>query len=99
MDDQILIHVQIAERKYPVWVKRSDEQLARMAAKQIQHKISQYQQFFAKEKVSSWDALAMVTFQLSIENLQLEEKNEMAPVMEKMKEMMGKITDYLKDNK
>ncbi|WP_080906015.1 cell division protein ZapA [Parabacteroides sp. Marseille-P3160] len=99
MDDQILIHVQIAERKYPVWVRRSDEELARKAAKQIQNKINQYQQYFAKEKVSAWDALAMVTFQLSIENLQLEEKNDTIPIMDKIKDLAGELTNYLKDNK
>lgn len=99
MNDEILIHIQIADKKYPVWLKRSDEYIARKAAKQIQTLIDQRRQQYDPKKVSEWDALAMVALQLSIENLQLEEKNDTTPFTAKITELTGEITDYLKENK
>ena len=74
MDDKFLIHLDIAEKSYGLWIDRKDEQLARDAAKQIRNKINQYRQNFAQSDVDVKDLLAMVAFQLSMTNLQLEDK-------------------------
>lgn len=51
MDDKFLIHLEIAEKSYGLWIDRGEEQLARDAAKQIRNKINQYRQYFAKSDV------------------------------------------------
>ena len=51
MDDKFLIHLDIAEKSYGLWIDRKDEQLARDAAKQIRNKINQYRQNFAQSDV------------------------------------------------
>ena len=75
MDEEFLINIVIAGKKYPLTIKRHEEELARAAADQINSKILQYRQHFAVE-VDTKDLLAMVAFQLSMHNLELEKRND-----------------------
>jgi len=43
------------------------------------------------------DLLAMVTFQLSVENLKLEDKNDTSPFTEKIQELTDELESFLKD--
>ena len=97
MDDKFLIHVEIADKSYGLWINREDEQLARDAAKQIRTKINQYRLSFSQSEVDVKDLLAMVAFQLSMSNLQLEKKNDTNPFTEKIQELTEDIDNYLKD--
>ena len=90
-------HLDIAEKSYGLWIDRKDEQLARDAAKQIRNKINQYRQNFAQSDVDVKDLLAMVAFQLSMTNLQLEDKNDTSPITDKIQELTGELEQYLKD--
>ena len=94
MDDKFLIHVEIAGKSYGVRINRSEEEVARQGVKQIRDKISQYRKEYpeADEK----DLLAMVTFQLSIENLQLEDRNDTKPFTDKIQELTSDLEDYLR---
>ena len=96
MDEEFLINIVIAGKKYPLTIKRHEEELARAAADQIISKILQYRQHFAVE-VDTKDLLAMVTFQLSVENLKLEDKNDTSPFTEKIQELTDELESYLKD--
>ena len=78
MDEEFLINIVIAGKKYPLTIKRHEEELARAAADQINSKILQYRQHFAVE-VDTKDLLAMVAFQLSMHNLEL--KNGMIQIL------------------
>lgn len=95
MDEEFLINIEIAGKKYPLTIKRRDEELARAAAAQINSKILQYRQHFAVG-VDMKDLLAMVAFQLSMHNLQLEEKNDASPFTEKIQELTSELEGYLK---
>ena len=75
MDDTFLINIVIAGKKYPLTIKREEEEIARAAAEQINSKILQYRQHFAVE-VDALDLLAMVAFQFSMQNMKLERLNE-----------------------
>lgn len=95
MDDKFLIHVEIAGKSYGVRINRSEEEVARQGVKQIRDKINQYRKEYpeADEK----DLLAMVTFQLSIENLQLEDRNDTKPFTDKIQELTSDLEDYLRN--
>ena len=94
MDEEFLINIVIAGKKYPLTIKRHEEELARAAADQINSKILQYRQHFAVE-VDTKDLLAMVTLQLSMSNLQLEDRNDTSHFAEKMRELGDEIDGYL----
>ena len=100
MDEEFLINIVIAGKKYPLTIKRHEEELARAAADQINSKILQYRQHFAVE-VDTKDLLAMVTFQLSVENLmlhnlELEKRNDTNPFTDKIQELTTELEGYLK---
>lgn len=97
MDNKFLIHLEIADKSYGLWIDPKDEQLARKAAKQIRLKINQYRQNFSQSDLDVKDLLAMVAFQLSMHNLQLEGKNDTSPFTEKIQELTTELESYLKD--
>lgn len=96
-DNKFLIHLEIAEKSYGLWIKREDEQVARKAAKQIKDKIIQYRQNFSESDVDIKDLLAMVAFQLSMTNLQLEDKNDTSPFTDKIVELTDELESFLKE--
>ncbi len=96
-DDKFLIHIEIAEKSYGIWIKRDEEQTVREAAKVIRNKMLQYRQRYAKSDVDIKDLLAMVALQLSINYLQLKDKNDTEPFTEKLDELTRKMEAYLKD--
>jgi cell division protein ZapA (FtsZ GTPase activity inhibitor) len=97
MDDKLLIHLEIAEKSYGLWIKREDERLAREAAKQIRFKISQYRQHFSKSDVEERDLLAMVALHLSMNNLQMADKNDASPISNKIHTLTDDLEQYLRD--
>ena len=72
MDDKFLIHVEIAGKSYGIRINRSEEQVAREAVRQIRMKMDQYRKKYSEVDVK--DLLAMVAFQLSMHNLELEKR-------------------------
>jgi len=96
-NDKFLINVNIADKSYSLWINRDDEAMAREAAKQIYTKIAQYGRVYDKSSVDTKDLLAMTALQLSINNLQLEEKNDTAPFEDKIQQLNDELGLYLKD--
>ncbi|MDL2299602.1 cell division protein ZapA [Bacteroides sp. OttesenSCG-928-E20] len=93
MDDQIKINLQIADNNYPLTIKRSDEEMVRKAAKQVNLKLNKYRVRYPTlglEKV-----LGMVAYDLSLKILKLEDKNDTVPYTEKMKELTEELEEYL----
>ncbi|MFQ6929193.1 MAG: cell division protein ZapA [Parabacteroides merdae] len=76
-------------------INRSEEQVAREAVRQIRKKMDQYRKKYSDVDVK--DLLAMVTFQLSVENLKLGDKNDTSPFTEKIQELTDELESYLKD--
>ena len=95
MDDKVLIHVERAGKSYGIRINRSEEQVAREAVRQIRKKMDQYRKKYSDVDVK--DLLAMVTFQLSVENLKLEDKNDTSPFTEKIQELTDELESFLKD--
>jgi cell division protein ZapA len=92
--DKLLIHVEIAEKLYGFRIRRDEEELARKAAKQIKNKIVLYRKSLA-QSVEIRDLLAVVTFQLSLNNLQLEGKNDTAPFTDRIEQLTNELETYL----
>lgn len=95
MDEKFLIHVDIAGKSYGLRIRRSEEAQAREAVRQIRLKLSQYRQTFAQSDVDVKDLLAMVAFQLSMENLELEEKNDTSPFADKIEQLTRELESYM----
>ncbi len=95
MNDTFLIHIEIAGKRYPITIKRNEEEIMRAAAKQINLKILQYQNKYGT-RLDIKDLLAIIALQLSVENLTLEEKHDTSPFEEKIQELNRELDKYLK---
>ncbi len=96
MDEQFVINIDIAGKKYSLTIERKDEELMRKAARQVNSKILQYREHFSHGEVDTRDLLAMVAFQLSMNNLQLESRNDTGPFTEKIQQLTVELEQYLK---
>ena len=98
MDDEFLITIKISERHvFQLRIKRAEEEIMRKAASEIERKIRQYRQRFSAEaKLDTDDLLAMVAFQLSLTNLQLENLHDTSPITDKVQQLTNELEDYLK---
>lgn len=94
MDERFLINIVIAGKRYSLTIKRQEEELVRAAAKQINNKILQYRKHFAVE-VDTKDLLVMVAVQLSMQNLELERRNDTSPFTDKIQELTTELEGYL----
>jgi cell division protein ZapA len=92
--DNLVVRVEIAEQKYAFRIRRDEEGLVRDAEKQIRNQIFQYRKTLA-QSVTIRDLLAVVTLQLSLNNLQLEGKNDTAPFINKIEQLIKELEAYL----
>ncbi|MDE5677338.1 cell division protein ZapA [Phocaeicola sp.] len=89
MDDMMKIHLLIDNERYPLNIRREDEQLYRDAAKQINNKLNKYR--------SEWPNLsparhwAMVSLELAFENISIKDRNDTVPYLEKLQELTEEL--------
>jgi cell division protein ZapA (FtsZ GTPase activity inhibitor) len=99
-DEKFLLTLVIAGRKYPLKIKRSDEQAFRDAAKKINNKINQYRVVYGGENSNmiTQDFVVMTAIQALAENFSLGDKNNTKPFEDKIDSLIGELDDYLKNN-
>lgn len=95
MDDFFTIQLNIADKVHKLRCKRSEEVLARRAARLVNEKILQYGGHFNNPDIGLNDLLAMVAFHFSVEKLKLEEVQDVSPVYDKIDELSLKLEEYL----
>ena len=69
--EELSIKIKIADREYPMKVKRDDEERVRMASRLINEKLKSYRDQFGLE--DKQDLLAMVAFDSLVEKMTTEE--------------------------
>ncbi|HEY8938280.1 MAG TPA: cell division protein ZapA [Cyclobacteriaceae bacterium] len=72
--EELSIKIKIADREYPMKVKRVDEERVRMAGKLINEKIKSYKEQFGID--DKQDLLAMVAFDCLIDKMATEENHQ-----------------------
>jgi cell division protein ZapA len=95
MDNKLSINVKVAERSYPLRVDRNDEERIRKAAKLINDKVLQYKQRYNDKDVQ--DFLAMAALQYVIKALELENGQDLMPVLDAVTAMDQKLEQVLSD--
>ncbi|TLX71065.1 cell division protein ZapA [Labilibacter sediminis] len=93
MDDKLSIRVNVADRYYPLKIDRSDEERIRKAAKMINDKVLQYKQHYSDKDLQ--DFLGMAALQFVIKLLELEEKQDISPIVEMAKELDHQLSEIL----
>ena len=85
MNDKIKINLQIADSNYPLTINREEEQMVREAAKQVNIRLNKYREVY--KNLEPEKIIAMVAYQFSLERLQLMQRNDTSPYVEKVKEL------------
>jgi cell division protein ZapA (FtsZ GTPase activity inhibitor) len=93
MEEKLSIRVNIADRFYPLKIDRSEEENVRKAAKLINERVLQYKQKYADKDVS--DFIAMTALQLVTRLVELEQKLDVVPVLESIKELNDELKEYI----
>jgi len=97
MDNKFLIHVEIADKSYGIWINRDEEEMIREAAKQLRHKLYQYRQKYTQSDLEIKDLLAMVALQLAVKSTKLEDKNDTSPFTDKIQQLTNELEIYLEE--
>ena len=92
MNDKIKINLQIADSNYPLTINRQEEEMVREAAKQVNIRLNAYREYY--KNLEPEKIIAMVAYQLSLEKLQLMQRNDTTPYTEKVKELTELLEDY-----
>jgi len=95
MDDKLSIRVNVADRFYPLRIDRKDEERIRLAAKLINDKVLQYKQRYSDKDVQ--DFLAMATLQYVIKLLELENRHDVDPMIEAVRELNDQLEGILSE--
>ena len=93
MEEKLSIKINVADRYYPLKIAVSDEEKIRAAARRINDKVTQYRQRYAERDMH--DALSMATMQFVIKLIELEEKQDVSPVMQDLIDLDKQMEEYL----
>ncbi|MDC1105530.1 cell division protein ZapA [Prolixibacteraceae bacterium] len=98
MEDKLSISINIAERRFPLKIDRSEEEKIRMATKLINEKVLQYKQRFGKD---DFDSLAMTSLQYVVEMLIMKDQQDLSPFVEKIEDINDQLESFFdeKENK
>jgi cell division protein ZapA len=93
-EDMLSIKVQIAERFYPLKIKRQDEEKIRQAARLINDKVLQYKQRYTDKDTQ--DFMAMATLQFVISLLDCEQRQNVVSLEEELGHLSSELDELLK---
>jgi len=94
-NEEFKIQLRVADRVYPIFCKRSDEGLFRKAATAINDKIRQYSSRYSGIKFELKDLVTMAAIHISVENQLLKQKEDIAPMLEKIELLDKELEEYL----
>ena len=93
MDEQLSIKVQIAERFYPLKIKRTDEEKIRKAARLINDKVLQYKQRYTDKDTQ--DFMAMAALQFVINLLDCEQEQNVVSLEKELNDLSAELDQIL----
>ncbi|WP_280645364.1 MULTISPECIES: cell division protein ZapA [unclassified Dysgonomonas] len=98
MDEHLIINLRVADTRYPLRIKRRDEEVFRKAADEIDYKLGQYKNYFTgsgAQALQNSDYMAMTAIQAVAEKV--EHKLRAESFEAGIKRLTQELEDYLKD--
>ena len=92
-DEKLTIRVNIADRYYPLTIKKLEEEKVRKSAKLINDTVLQYKKLYVDK--DEQDFLAMALLQYVTKLIELEAKQNIATFVKQIKEIDHDLEDYL----
>lgn len=93
MDDKMKINLLIDCQRYPMNIRREDEQLYRDAAKLIDKTLNKYRSW--KPELNSGNHWAMTALELAFKLKSMEDRNDTKPYLEKLEELTSELDGYI----
>ncbi len=93
-EDVLSIKVQIAERFYPLKIKRQEEEKIRQAARLINDKVLQYKQRYTDKDTQDFMAMAALQFVISL--LNCEQQQNIVSLEKELGILSTELDDILK---
>jgi cell division protein ZapA (FtsZ GTPase activity inhibitor) len=93
VEEQLSIKVQIAERFYPLKIKRKDEEKIRKAARLINDRILQYKQRYTDKDTQ--DFIAMAALQFVINLLDCEQQQNVVSLEKELVDLSSELDELL----
>ena len=93
-EEQLSIKVQIAERFYPLKIKRQDEEKIRKAAKLINDKVLQYKQRYTDKDTQDFLAMAALQFVINLQDC--EQQQNVVSLEEELGVLSSELDEILK---
>jgi cell division protein ZapA len=93
-DEMLSIKVQVAERFYPLKIKRQDEEKIRKAARLINDKVLQYKQRYTDKDTQ--DFMAMAALQFVINLLDCEQQQNVVSLEKELGVLSSELDELLK---
>ena len=94
MEEKLSIRINVADRYYPLKIERKDEEKIRKATRLINEKVLQYKQRYQEKDAQ--DFLAMAALQFVTRLMEMEERNDMLPLEQKLQDLNEELEEYLK---
>jgi cell division protein ZapA len=94
-DTMLSIKVQIAERFYPLKIKRQDEEKIRKAARLINDKVLQYKQRYTDKDTQDFMAMAALQFVISL--IDCEQQQNFVSLEEELGSLTSELDELLKE--
>lgn len=98
MDEHLIINLRVADMRYPLRVKREEEEAYRRAADEIDYKLVQYKNYFtgtSNRSLRDIDYMAMTLIQAVAEKVEHQMRAEAFEI--KVKSLTEELDVYLKD--
>lgn len=96
-DEKFLLTLEVDGRRYPLKIKRSEEEAFRKSAKTINDKINQYRvKYGANSDLIPQDFMAMTAIQALAENFSIGSKNNTKPYEDTIGLLVKELDIYLK---
>lgn len=98
MDDKFKIRLNLADKRYPLTIKRCEEEIVREAASRVNELINQVNDLFdGQDGMSKEDRLVLIAYQCALDYLRMTRKNDTQPYVDKIKEL-EKTLDKIFEN-
>ncbi|MBN2481370.1 MAG: cell division protein ZapA [Bacteroidales bacterium] len=94
MEEKLSIRINVADRYYPLKIERRDEEKIRKATRLINDKVLQYKQRYQDKDAQ--DFLAMAALQFVTRLIEMEERNDVLPLEQKLQDLNEELNEYLK---
>lgn len=98
-DKRLEITLRIGDKRYPLTIIQSEEELIRKAGDAVTKKLTEYKEKYRSSNLSEQDILSMVAFRFAFANLKLREDKDVDVLIDALDKIDIDLANYLENKK